>query len=138
MKLYVVGNVNKHYGKVNGLNDNGNSRILILKNINDSELNFLYKKAQLFVYPSVYEGFGIPIIEALSHGTPVCVSDIDVFHEVCGDMATYFDPHNIEDIKNKIIETLKTKRRGHFNIEKYSWLESSKKVKEILIEYSSN
>ena len=62
----------------------------------------MYTKSKVFVSPSIYEGFGMPTIEALALGLPVVLSDIKVFHEVGGDMATYFDPHDPKDIKLKL------------------------------------
>lgn len=61
-----------------------------------------YTKSRVFVSPSVYEGFGMPTIEALALGLPVVLSDIKVFHEVGGDLATYFDPHSPKDIAEKL------------------------------------
>lgn len=66
----------------------------------------LYAKSRLFVSPSLYEGFGMPTIEALALGLPVALSDIPVFHEVGGDLATYFDPRNPSDIAEKLREVL--------------------------------
>lgn len=60
----------------------------------DARLWALYRSSRLFVYPSVYEGFGIPLIEALALGTPVICSDIPVFREVGGDLPIFFDPHD--------------------------------------------
>jgi glycosyltransferase involved in cell wall biosynthesis len=65
-----------------------------------------YTKSRVFVSPSVYEGFGMPTIEALALGLPVVISDIQVFHEVGGDLATYFDPHDPEDIAAKLSAAL--------------------------------
>ncbi len=61
-----------------------------------------YTKSRVFVSPSIYEGFGMPTIEALALGLPVVISDIQVFHEVGQDLATYFDPRNPQDIKEKL------------------------------------
>ena len=66
----------------------------------------MYTKSKVFVSPSIYEGFGMPTIEALALGLPVVLSDIKVFHEVGGNMATYFDPHDPKDIKLKLEATL--------------------------------
>lgn len=60
--------------------------------VSDAELKALYMNAMCFVFPSRYEGFGIPPLEAMSCGCPVVVSNIDSVVEVCGDAAQYFDP----------------------------------------------
>ncbi len=65
-----------------------------------------YTKSRVFVSPSVYEGFGMPTIEALALGLPVVISNIQVFHEVGGDLATYFDPHDPKDIAEKLTHAL--------------------------------
>jgi glycosyltransferase involved in cell wall biosynthesis len=65
---------------------------------NDSTLIELYKKAQVFVYPSLMEGFGIPILEAMACGCPVVASNGTSFNEIAGDSALYFEPKNTESI----------------------------------------
>ena len=67
-----------------------------------------YTKSKLFVSPSLYEGFGMPTIEALALGLPATISDIQVFHEVGGDLVTYFDPTDPKDIASKISNALKS------------------------------
>ena len=63
------------------------------------ELVLMYNASSLFVYPSLYEGFGIPPLEAMACGTPVCLSDIPVFREICpADTACFFDPLDPEAI----------------------------------------
>lgn len=71
-------------------------------NLPDRELTYLYQRAQVFVYPSLYEGFGLPIIEALTNGCPVACSDLPVFREVALDQVTYFDPYDADAIGEAI------------------------------------
>jgi len=70
--------------------------------VNDSELRALYERAHCFVYPSLYEGFGLPPLEAMVCGCPVIVSDAASLKEVCGAAALYCDPKSHEDIADKI------------------------------------
>lgn len=70
--------------------------------VSDEELIMFYNCAQAFIFPSLYEGFGLPIIEAMACGTLVLASDIPVFKEIGGDVPIYFDPKN----NNSIIEAL--------------------------------
>ena len=63
----------------------------------DVALDFLYRNASALIYPSLYEGFGLPIIEAMSRGCPVIASNIDSSIEIGGDGVIYFDPNSIED-----------------------------------------
>jgi glycosyltransferase involved in cell wall biosynthesis len=65
-----------------------------------------YKRAKLFVFPSRYEGFGIPLIESLALGTPVACSDIPVFREIGGSLVTYFDQNNPDDMAHVIKQSL--------------------------------
>jgi len=73
-----------------------------LRNLNTTQLAALYKKAKLFVYPSLYEGFGIPIIEALSSGTPV-VTGKGALAEACGGGGKIVDVQNAAEIKEAIL-----------------------------------
>lgn len=69
---------------------------------NDQELWKIYRQSRVFAYPSVYEGFGIPLIEALALGIPVVCADVPVFHEVGANLVDFFDPYSPEDIAEKI------------------------------------
>jgi len=88
----------KKYIKNNSLED----RVMFFKNINTRELAIIYQLASIFIYPSVFEGFGIPIIEALYSKTPVITNENGVFPEVGGPDSIYVDPFNVKDLKNKI------------------------------------
>lgn len=81
-------------------------RIIRLGYTSVPELKWLYQHAQALINPSLYEGFGIPNLEAMSLGCPVVCSDIAVFREVCGDAAWYFDPMNsgsLEEACNQLL-----------------------------------
>jgi glycosyltransferase involved in cell wall biosynthesis len=64
----------------------------------DSLLPDLYSAADLFVFPSLFEGFGIPLVEAMCCGIPICAANVSSIPEVVGDAAILFDPYNIEEI----------------------------------------
>ena len=72
----------------------------------DENLAQAYKKAAALVYPSFYEGFGLPPIEAMNYGCPVIASDKGSIPEICKDAAIYFDPNNIEQVSITIENTL--------------------------------
>jgi glycosyltransferase involved in cell wall biosynthesis len=74
----------------------------------DEELASLYAKANYFVFPSLAEGFGIPILEAYNSNCPVIISDISVFREVAEDAALYFDPTCSESIAKAMNEAITT------------------------------
>jgi glycosyltransferase involved in cell wall biosynthesis len=83
--------------------------IQIEKNISNIQLQKYYASAQLFVFPSIYEGFGLPILEALEQNCRVLTSKIDVFREILGNNYQYFNPYSPEDMAQKIFTMLKTK-----------------------------
>lgn len=73
---------------------------------NDSQLASLYRHAICFVFPSHYEGFGIPILEAFSNGCPVCLSNASCFPEVAGDAALYFNPNDAASMQDALRELI--------------------------------
>jgi glycosyltransferase involved in cell wall biosynthesis len=77
-------------------------RVKLMHNVPFCDFPAIYAAASVFVYPSVFEGFGIPVLEALAVGTPVATSNLSSMPEVGGDAALYFDPYNIEDIATQI------------------------------------
>ena len=94
----------------------------------DTSLAHLYKNAQAFVFPSLYEGFGIPVLEAFCCGCPALLSNTSSLPEVGGDAAIYFDPKNAFSIREAIKQVLydEEKRRtmivrGFKQLEKFSW-----------------
>ena len=72
----------------------------------NEQLNQLMFQAEAFIYPSVAEGFGMPILEAYRCSCPCIISDIPCFHEVAGDVAEYFDPSDSEAIATAISSTI--------------------------------
>ena len=79
---------------------------------NDGELNQLYHKALLFVYPSLYEGFGLPILEAFSNECPIAISNTSCFEEVAGNAAEYFDPYDVASMSQAINNVLSSVLRA--------------------------
>jgi glycosyltransferase involved in cell wall biosynthesis len=68
----------------------------------DRQLAFLYRRAAVFVYPSLYEGFGLPILEAFASSCPVALSGSSCFPEIAGDAALYFDPSDVRSIESTL------------------------------------
>ncbi len=77
--------------------------------VNDKLLDYLYQNAQIFVYPSLYEGFGFPILEAFKNRCPVVLSNIEIFKEIAKDAALFFDPKHKESIKETVVKLLENK-----------------------------
>jgi glycosyltransferase involved in cell wall biosynthesis len=78
------------------------SQISEIGYVDDADLPLLYREAQLFVFPSLAEGFGLPLLESMASGTPVLCSDIPVFHEIGHELPTYFKSTDVPDLAEKI------------------------------------
>lgn len=94
--------------------------------VNDDELKYLYKNAKLFVYPSIYEGFGLPPLEAMSYGVRTIVSDVTCLREVLGSGCDYFPPKDYVILSNILREYFnESLNRVMYNyddiLNKYSW-----------------
>jgi len=124
------------YSKVKELNLEG--QVVFTDCVTDKELNLLYNVSSVFVFPSLYEGFGIPIIEAFTCGAPVCASNASSMPEVAGDAALYFDPNNEKEMASSVLKMLQNKplrdkfvEKGFERVKKFSWKTSAIKLLEI-------
>lgn len=137
VKLYIIGMSFKAF-------NTPDLQRLIGENIHlpgyipDEKLKTMYQNALLSVYPSLYEGFGLPPLESMTYGCPVINSDIPALREVSQDAALYVDPYNVEDITEKIEQLLvdeplrkELQEKGLLQIKKYSWDKSAKQVYEL-------
>ena len=112
--------------------------------VSQEKLVELYSNALCFVYPSFYEGFGLPVLEAMACGCPVVTSNVSSMPEVGGDAAVYVDPENIEDIKNKIEKILEMdpdeKKKlidaGRQQAGKFSWEKTTLETKKVYEEFA--
>ena len=126
----------------NNLKDN----VLVKKNISNEELNRYYNASDMLVFPSLYEGFGIPPLEAMACGTPVITSNVASLPEVVGDAAVKINPHSVEELKKAIIKIIENKKfrdslvkKGFQNIKRFSIKEHAEKLEEIYKEvFESN
>jgi len=114
-------------------------KVKFLDFVGDDDLPSIYKHAQLYVLPSLYEGFGLPVLEAMKYGCPVATSNISSLPEAGGDAALYFDPESVDDIAKtitKILEDEKLRKsmiqKGYEQIKKFSWEKSAKEVLDVL------
>jgi len=136
IKLYLVGDINKSFADTQLLKDiEQNKNILFQGRVSDNELINLYSNAICFIYPSLYEGFGIPPLEAQACGCPVIVSNVASLPEVCSNSALYCNPYDTDDIKEKIELLVNDKdlqneliQKGFENIKRFSWEKSAKKL----------
>ncbi|EKE15350.1 MAG: mannosyltransferase B-like protein, partial [uncultured bacterium] len=105
-----------------------NNKVIFMGYLTDNELSFLYKNASIFILPSFYEGFGIPILEAMSFNCPVIASNASSLPEIGGDACLYFNPKNPQELKVKIIELLTNQvlrdelvKKGQNRVKLFSW-----------------
>jgi glycosyltransferase involved in cell wall biosynthesis len=104
----------------------------------DQTLAVLYRLASVFVFPSLYEGFGLPPLEAMASGTPVVTSNVSSLPEVVGDAAVLVDPYSADAIAQGILQVLRSshlrarlREKGYARVQEYSWLRSVERVREI-------
>lgn len=138
--LVVVGKKTKYFIKVQQfLNKNKmENQVQFLENVLMEELAAIYKLADIFVYPSFFEGFGIPVIEALFSKTPVITSNLSCLPEAGGEDSVFIDPNNIKDIKAKInflwnnkAERSRRAEKGFEFVQKFTDYKIAKRLNEI-------
>jgi len=112
--------------------------IIYTGTVSDEELVALYKGAKAFVMPSFEEGFGIPLLEAMACGCPVVSSNAGALQEVGGNAAIYFDPHNLEDMIQKISQALNSENlrkslieKGKQRVKLFSWEKLARQTLEV-------
>lgn len=106
--------------------------------IPDKDRAAIYRSSEALVWPSIYEGFGLPVLEAMSCGTPVITSHTSSIPEITGDCALLIDPYNINDITDALIGLMKSKplqnqlsNKGIDRAKNYSWTKSAMKTIEL-------
>lgn len=117
------------------------NKIQPLGYVPDEDLPALYSGAEVFVYPSLYEGFGVPIIESMACHTPVITSNISSIPEIAQEAAILVDPHDVRQLSEAIEKVLKDKdlqqdliEKGQRNIERFNWDRSAQKLLDIFHE----
>lgn len=115
-----------------------NKKIMRLGFVPDEDLVAIYNLAEVFIMPSLYEGFGLPILEAMACGCPVITSKEGSLAEVAGDSAYFVDAYDVEDIKSGIKKVFNDKslqeelrKKGLINVNKYSWEKTAKETLEV-------
>jgi glycosyltransferase involved in cell wall biosynthesis len=107
-QLVIIGKKTTYFKDINTyiVEHNLQNKVIFLENVELKELASIYKMATVFIYPSVFEGFGIPIIEALYSKTPVISSKGSCFSEAGGENSIYIDALNTDEIKVELEELL--------------------------------
>jgi len=105
------------------------------RSVRDSELAASYAHARAFVFPSLYEGFGIPILEAFACGCPTLVARASCFPEIAEDAALYFDPNDAGSLRNELARVLDDptlandlRRKGRARASKLTWAETARQT----------
>ncbi len=139
IKLKIIGDLFKELSYKNHNTGAKMEGIEFLGRVDDNELIRLYQNAYAFIFPSFYEGFGIPPLEAQACGCPVLASNQASIPEILGESALYFNPfsgnemiHAMEDILRENELRLQLIRKGHENIKRFSWKLSAEKLIQIV------
>jgi glycosyltransferase involved in cell wall biosynthesis len=106
--LVIAGSKDREKDEVDILVENLNiqERVIQLIKPSDEVIISLYKFSDLFVFPSLFEGFGLPPLEAVSLGCPVILSDIPILREIFGEAGFYFNPYSEEDLAEAILKVI--------------------------------
>jgi glycosyltransferase involved in cell wall biosynthesis len=111
---------------------------LIQYNLDDDSLAYFYKNAELFIFPSLYEGFGIPVLESFACNCPLLCSNVSSLPEIAADGACYFNPYNETSIKNAVLKVLQDQSfrknliiKGRERLKLFSWEETAIQTKQI-------
>jgi len=139
IKLVIAGGFGRGYAKE--FAGDVPADVVFLDRVTDRNLAALYANATVFVYPSIYEGFGFPPLEAMVCKTPVIVSNVASLPEICGDAALYCDPLDVDSIAVKIVELLGDKRlqdelrkRGLERAREFTWQKAAAELVNVFDE----
>lgn len=112
--------------------------VLLSGYASDNDLGYFYQHAELYVFPSVNEGFGLPVLEAFHHQLPVLVADNTCLPEVGGDAVLCFDPFNTEDMSRKILQVIEDRelrsnliKKGNERLKLFSWEKHAEELVKI-------
>ena len=141
LELIIVGKKGWFYQDILNAPQKNNieKNVKFLDFVENEELPALYKEAVCFVLPSLYEGFGLPVLEAMQFGCPVLASNISSLPEAGADAAVYFDPYNVNDIADKLKKVIENeelrkemREKGFRQIKKFSWEKAATETLDII------
>lgn len=136
IKLVVVGHVEHDIQDLTQLisKEKLTDDVVFLSGVDEKSLKNIYKGSNLFVYPSIAEGFGIPPLEAMAAGTPVLSSDTTAMPEVLGSAAVYFDPLSAEQMASRIEDVISDEQlratlieKGYERVKMFTWRNAASK-----------
>lgn len=142
-KLVIVGDNNNKYGyelkkiveKLNLID-----QVIFLGYVPEEDKHYIYQASDLFIYPSLYEGFGLPVLEAMANRVPVICSNTSSLVEVANNVTITFNPHDIKEIKEAILKMINLGKQHKVdiiekynkNIERFSWEKCVTEIQSIL------
>lgn len=130
IKLVITGNPDPFYPEVREMvkRHNLENDVIFTGLVSEKELLHLYNAASIYAFPSLYEGFGLPPLEAMKCGTPVVASRSSSIPEICDGCALFFDPYSVDDIAKKIEYLYKDPakqaeliEKGYRHVKKFTW-----------------
>ena len=138
LKFVIVGGKGWKYDNIMKLIESMGTDIILTGYIDEEDKIPIYKLAQLFAFPSLYEGFGMPVLESMAAGVPVVTSNVSSLPEVAGDAAILVDPLNEDEIFEAYKKILSDKKlqlemieKGLEQAKKFGWKESAKVLEQI-------
>ena len=138
LKLVIAGGKGWKYDNVMKLIESIGTDVILTGYIDEEDKIPVYKLAQIFVFPSLYEGFGMPVLEAMAAGVPVVTSNVSSLPEVAGDTAILVDPLSEDEIFEAYKKILSDKKlqlkmieKGLEQAKKFEWKESAKVLEQI-------
>lgn len=138
VKLYIIGMQFKAFNTPD-MDKLIRENVILTGYLDDESLQTMYRNALFSIYPSLYEGFGIPPLESMSYGCPVIVSDIPALREINEDAVLYTNPLDVADMSSKIDLLIrdtelrdKLSKKGREQVKKYSWVKSAQQVLELI------
>ncbi len=140
-KLVLVGDASFGYDEVKYLTHQYglSSEVITTGWVPESDMPYIVNGASAFIFPSIHEGFGIPVLQAMNCGIPVLLSDIPVLREIVGDAGFFFDPYNKEQAADTIAKLLldnelknNLANKGLKRVEEFSWEKCARETLKVL------
>lgn len=141
LKLVLAGNAGNEYEAIANIiaSQKLETEILLPGYIDENDLPVVIKMAEIFLFPTLYEGFGLPILQAMAVGTPVITSNIEPHLSIAGEAAALVDPQNSENIAQQINKIIKDKEfnldlrdRGLQRVNDFSWEATAKNTLKVI------
>lgn len=148
LQLVITGKPDPYYPEIKSIVKDSlfEKEVIFPGLVNEKELVDLYNAAKIFVFPSLYEGFGLPPLESMACGTPVVASNAASIPEICGEKnALFFDPHNAHEIAAKIEFLYKDVElqvdlinKGLEHVQKFSWENMARETFDLILKCSNH